>query len=102
MIIEEKDFKIVEKEKSFTLFVTKFGKDLKKDVDKYKVYGYYTTIEAAIKAAAKYRNDKKYPGKESPEDLVAEYKKLVNLRKLFYRITCNNYVMILKKRLLNG
>lgn len=42
MIIEEKDFKIVEKEKSFTLFVTKFGKDLKKDTDKYKVYGYYT------------------------------------------------------------
>ena len=79
MIIEEKDFKIIEHEKSYTLLITKFGKEAK-DEEKYKVYGYYTTIDSALKAAYKYRSDKKYPGKESPEELKELYLRLLNLK----------------------
>ena len=102
MIIEEKDFKIIEHEKSYTLLITKFGKEAK-DEEKHKVYGYYTTIDSALKAAYKYRSDKKYPGKESPEKLKELYLRLLNLKtKLNFNIfKIDRPTIILKKKLLS-
>lgn len=103
MIIEEKDFKIIEHEKSYTLLITKFGKEAK-DEEKHKVYGYYTTIDSALKAAYKYRSDKKYPGKESPEELKELYLRLLNLKtKLNFNIfKIDRSTIILKKKLLSN
>ena len=73
MIIKEKDFNILCEYKCYTLSViTKSGA--------FKPAGYYMQLESAIKAVIRFRNDKKYPGKESAEELKEQLKEYLKIQ----------------------
>lgn len=73
MVIKENDFQILCKHKCYTLSViTKSGT--------FKPSGYYMTIENALKAVLRFRKDKKYPGKESIEELQKQLDKILSIK----------------------
>jgi hypothetical protein len=84
MIIEEADFKIVQDGNSYILYLLKSKKELQTDsADKFKIGGYYTTFDGALKDAAKFRKSKKYPGKESSTVLTTALKEYKESKEIF-------------------
>lgn len=83
MEIKEKDFKIVFLENSYVLYVLKNKKEKKEDSEsEFKISGYYTSFLCLILKIIEFRSSKKYPGKESSEDII-------NLSKMFNEIHLN-------------
>ena len=71
MNIIESDFKLIKEDSYYTLSVLKNKKELKEDSDSsFKVIGYYVSVYSALKSVLAYRQDKKYPGRESDKDLA--------------------------------
>lgn len=68
-MIKELDFEIKKEDGSLVLYgIT--------EKSSFKVLGYYTTLLGALKGAYKFRKSKKYPGKESANELyllIKEY-----------------------------
>lgn len=91
MRIIEKDFKIEQEEKYFTLSFLKTKKEIKDDtkvnpetpVDVFKVKGYYTNLFNAIKTALIWRLNDKYPFKELDfrKDFIVYQKAITDLDK---------------------
>lgn len=78
-MIEEKDFKIIFEKRCYTLYGIKSKKEIKEDsTDKFKVLGYYVTLENAMKAAVKYRKDRKHPQTEHLKKDVEDFIKCKN------------------------
>lgn len=90
--IVENDFKIVEGNECYTLNVLKSKKELKENAeDKFRVYGYYRLIESALKAAILFRQDKKYPGKESAHSLITLTASLIKIKDNFNKLVNKIY-----------
>lgn len=105
MKIEEKDFKIDFDSTQFTLLLFKSKKELKEDSkETFKTAGYFKDVYNALKMAQKWREDKKYPFKESASDLkllLKDYRKITNKLK---EVSLNIYnpVFEFKKQVING
>ena len=81
MTIKENDFQILCKHKCYTLsIITKSGT--------FKPGGYYMTLENALKAVLKFRKDKKYPGKESANDLAKKLEEFLTIKDELNKIVC--------------
>ena len=79
MIIKEKDFQILCKHKCYTLsIITKTGA--------LKSAGYYMTVENVIKTLIRFRKDKKYPGKESADELKSSLNELLLIKEELNKI----------------
>lgn len=101
MEIVEKDFTITHNGDCWVFHQLKSKKELKQDSkESYKTAGYYTNIFHAIAAAAKWREDKKYPFKESAVELkklLKEYRKVENTLKIV-SLAIYNPISEFKKR----
>jgi hypothetical protein len=92
MIIEEADFKIVQDGNSYTLYCLKSKKELETNsTDKFKIGGYYTTFDGALKGAATFRKSKKYPGKELSTTLTASLKEYKQSKETFKTLVSKVY-----------
>lgn len=105
MKIIEKDFKIEHDGDCYVLYFLKSKKELKEtSEDSYKVHGYYVVLPNAIKAAIIWRRDKKYPFKESANELVGtylDYKKSIKEFNLYCNIVYEP-IITLKKEVFDG
>lgn len=105
MRIVEKDFKIEYDGTCFVLSFLKSKKELKEDgKESFKTAGYYTNIFNAIRAGRIWREDKKYPFKESPDVLkkvVKDYKIALNKlnAKMTYHYQC---IFDFKRKVFDG
>lgn len=102
-MIVEKDFNIVFENNCFVLNLLKNKKELKEDsTDKYKVGGYFILLENALKAAIRYRNNKKYSAGESALLLTKDLKSYMKCNQDFKILINSIYDPIyeLKKKLI--
>lgn len=104
MIIQESDFKIVKEDKCFVLYILKNKKEIKENEKSlFKIEGYYISLLSAFKSALRFRQDKKYPGKESSADLSILIKIYENSNKDLENLSKSIYqpILELKQKLIN-
>lgn len=105
MKIQENDFIVDHNGNSYVLHLKKTKGELKENSESnFKVGGYHTEIKNSLRSVLRFRRGKKYPFKESKENLKASIDKYIYLESQFQKEITKIYNKILtsKKEILNG
>lgn len=99
MKIQENDFVIDHNGSSYVLHLKKTKGELKEDPEaNFKVGGYQVAISSSLKSALRFRKGKKYPFKESKEELKKHIDKYVYLESQFEKEIKKIYNVISKSK----
>ena len=99
MKIQENDFIVDHNGNSYVLHLKKTKGELKENSESnFKVGGYHTEIKNSLRSALRFRKGKKYPFKESKEELKKHIDKYVYLESQFEKEIKKIYNVILKSK----